>query len=545
MLQLLLVDDEMNVVEALAGALPWKEAGIDKVHKAYSATEALDILKTNAIDIVITDICMPGMDGLQLIEQIQLNWKKTKCILLTGFAEFEYAQKAIQSQISDYLLKPVSDEEIISRVRHVVELIRMELETNETHQRAMKALRDHLPKLRGELLQDMLQGKRISPDKLAEKMKLLEIPVGFQDEFVLLLIRFKDQFADYDPFELSLMEFAIGNLATETFEEYFHLWLCKDVHDYLIIMLTPNDKLQGLMAEKSKGEFKYHLERLANELQLNVQHYLKRRISVLISQWGVFPVDLTKLYYNSLSIYRKRFGDEKDLPVYTADESESADMNILYRLYEPPMLVHLMDAGNWELVQQKLDSILEELDLYWPESSEHITEAFFSIFASFSFIAHKNGKMLGELIGNEYARGKELAPCRTVQSLREWIWSVMERLQIYTSSETKNARESAVQQTQKFVQANLTVDVSLQAISDCLQMHPAYLSRIYKLETGENLSDYIYRLKMEQSAHLLKTSTRKIYEIAIEVGYQNPNYFIKVFKKHFGITPQDYRTSSK
>ncbi|NOU94544.1 response regulator [Paenibacillus sp. LMG 31456] len=545
MLQLLLVDDEMNVVEALASALPWQEVGIDKVHKAYSATEALDILKTNAIDIVITDICMPGMDGLQLIEQIQLNWKKTKCILLTGFAEFEYAQKAIQNQISDYLLKPVSDEEILSRVKSVVELIRKELETNETYQRAMQALRDHLPRLRGELLQDMLQGKRISPVKLTEKMRLLEIPNGFQEEFVLLLIRFKEQFADYDPFEMSLMEFAIGNLATETFEEFFHLWLCKDVHDYLIILITPNDKLKGLMAEKSKGELKYQLERLANELQLNVQHFLKGRISVLISQWGMFPDDLTKLYYNSLSIFRKRFGDEKDLPVYTADESESADMNILYRLYEPPMLVHLMDAGNWGMVQQKLESILEELELFWPESSEHLTEAFFSIFASFSFIAHKNGKMLGELIGNEYARGKELAPCRTVQSLRAWIWNVMERLQIYTNSETKNARESAVQQTQKFVQANLTVDVSLQAISESLQMHPAYLSRIYKLETGENLSDYIYRLKMEQSAHLLKTSTRKIYEVAIEVGYQNPNYFIKVFKKHFGITPQDYRTSSK
>lgn len=72
-------------------------------------------------------------------------------------------------------------------------------------------------------------------------------------------------------------------------------------------------------------------------------------------------------------------------------------------------------------------------------------------------------------------------------------------------------------------------------------MHPAYLSRLYKLETGENISDYITNMKMEKSVKLLKSSTMKIYEIAIEVGYQNPNYFIKVFKKHYGTTPQDYR----
>ncbi|MNF06411.1 HTH-type transcriptional regulator YesS [compost metagenome] len=72
-------------------------------------------------------------------------------------------------------------------------------------------------------------------------------------------------------------------------------------------------------------------------------------------------------------------------------------------------------------------------------------------------------------------------------------------------------------------------------------MHPSYLSRLYKLETGENIRDYISRLKMEKAVLLLQTSTRKIYEISIEVGYQNPHYFIKLFKKHFGFTPQEYR----
>ncbi|MCS7458598.1 response regulator [Paenibacillus doosanensis] len=545
MLKLLLVDDEMNVVETLAVTIPWQEIGIGEVYKAFSAAEALDILKTNAIDLVITDICMPGVDGLELIRKITWNWKNTKCILLTGYAEFEYAQKAIQNQICDYLLKPIRDEELIERVAKVVRLIHDEREANETYQRAMKALHDHLPKLKSELLNDMLQGKRTTRGQSAEKLTQLGIPVRPQDDFCLLLIRYKEQFADYDPFEMSLMKFAIGNLAEETFEEYFHVWISQDVHEYLVVLAAPKEGLCADEDTEGGGERKYHMERLANQLQLNIELYLKRSVSVLVSAWGRFPEELAKVYHNSLAIFRKRFGSEKDLPVYTIGETETAEMHSLYRLYEPPMLVHLMEAGNWNAVERKLESILEELEQSWSESAEHITEVFFSVFAAFSFIAHKSGKRLAELIGSEYARGRELAPCRTVQSLRAWIQAVLKHIERYTSSETKNARESAVRQTQKFVQAQLADNVSLQSISDYLQMHPAYLSRIYKLETGENLSDYIYRLKMERAAHLLKATTSKIYEIAVEVGYQNPNYFIKIFKKHFGSTPQDYRMNSK
>jgi two-component system response regulator YesN len=74
-------------------------------------------------------------------------------------------------------------------------------------------------------------------------------------------------------------------------------------------------------------------------------------------------------------------------------------------------------------------------------------------------------------------------------------------------------------------------------------MHPSYLSRLYKLEMGENISDYITKLKLEKSIQLLKSSTKKVYEISIEVGYQNPHYFIKLFKKHYGTTPQEYRNA--
>lgn len=116
MIEILLVDDEPYVTESLARTIPWDEIGVKQVHQAASGAEALEILEQQDIDIMVTDISMPGMSGLQLIETVSERWPDIRSILLTGFSDFQYAKKAIQLQAFDYILKPVSDEEFINSI---------------------------------------------------------------------------------------------------------------------------------------------------------------------------------------------------------------------------------------------------------------------------------------------------------------------------------------------------------------------------------------------------------------------------------------------
>ncbi|RUS43802.1 response regulator [Cohnella sp. AR92] len=537
-MQLLLVDDEMNVPDTLAKTIPWETLGIEKVHKAYSALEALNLLNLHDIDIVITDVRMPEMDGLELARQIYLHWRHVKCLLLTAHADFEYAQEAIKHNIQGYLLKPIDDEELSAQVASVVESLRAERENQESSERAMAAMRQHLPGIRAELLQSLLLGKRMPSDKLEEQLRLLEVPVRIGENVYIMLVRYKEKLADYNSYEVSLMEYAIGNLAEETLQEYFDVWSCRDVHDYLVFVLVPKT---GEHASIDEEQWQYHLNRLVGQFQMNVQRYLKKPVSVMSGYSGLFPNELTKIYDNLLLLFGKRFGDERDLPVYIADRGEMAQIGTLASLYEPPLLVHLMEAGHWDAVAAKLEAVLQELDTRWRESSEQLTEAFFAIFSAFSYLAHKNGRNLADMIGADYVRGKELLPARTVEHLKEWTTNILDVFRSSAQSETRTARAAAVREAQKFILSRLSGDLSVQMISDVLHMHPAYLSKLYKLETGENISEYIARMKLEKAVKLLKTSTRKIYEISLEVGYQNPHYFIKLFKKHFGVTPQEYR----
>lgn len=194
MLQILLVDDEPYVVDDLSITIPWENIDIEQVHVAYSGMEALEILHKHPIDIVVTDINMPQMSGLELIETIKKNWKHMKCVLLTGYAEFEYARIAINQNVSDYLLKPVTDNHLIESLLKIKQEIQQDWEQLASYQRTMQTLREHLPLLRDKFLNDLLQGRRISDAQFIEKAKKFNLPFAIGDTTALLVVRLEEFF---------------------------------------------------------------------------------------------------------------------------------------------------------------------------------------------------------------------------------------------------------------------------------------------------------------------------------------------------------------
>lgn len=546
MFQLLIVDDEASVVDSLADTLPWHEIGISAVFKAYSGSEALELLKTNTIDIMMTDIRMPGMNGLELLALVRREWKRIKCILLSGHAEFSYAQQAIQHDAHEYLLKPISDAEVLDKVGNLVGVLQRERDESRYYERVEKAFQEHLPKLRGDLLADLLQGVKISPERLRQKLESLKIAIPVEGRFALMLFRLEDRFAELDFYSLSLMEYAVVNMAEELFEDDFRLWSCKDLHGYLVFLVTIAGEDQPRQdrqehPDRTAEPVESRLQSMASQLQLSVDRFLKGSVSVLISRWGSFPLDIKRLYEDILLSMRKQVGNQSGLLIYASDELEQLPVHALQRLYEPPMLVHLLESGDWDKTHDKLTGIWSELGAKWADSQEHLMEAFFSVYASFSSFAHKNGRQLTDMIGPHLADVTGLTPGRSLEALHQWMFQSLELLQQCMENETRNDRENTVRRIKLFVQKHLVEDVSLQAIADYMYMHPVHVSRIFKLETGENLSDFVLRLKMEQAAALLADPSLKNYEVALQLGYQNPNYFIKVFKKYYSLTPQEFR----
>ncbi|WP_025847005.1 response regulator transcription factor [Paenibacillus ehimensis] len=537
MAQLLIVDDEAHVVERLAELVPWERIGIAAVHKAYSAFEALEVLNAHAIDIVISDIRMPGMSGLELSRRIRDKQPKTKCILLSGYAEFDYAKEAIASGTASYLLKPVTDEELLDTVSGVLEAVREEWNAVISQERIARTLRENLPQLRSTLLGELLLGKRYSEADLRDKMEMLGVPDLFGKPVSLLLVRLEKPFYGYDPRGLALVEYAVGNIAGELFAPGFKLWAGKDTYDYLVFAVSSEAIEEGAEEEREQA-----LERAAEQLQEAIHAYLKGEATIVISREGTFPGDVSALYDGTLSALRRRVGSEQDLILTAADGlPERTELRSLASLYELPTLAQLLEAGQWDAADRRIERIFGELQTMSGCIQELLLEAYFAIASAASSYAHKNGRPLSELIGPGYDQLLQGVPYRSVRHLQDWSMALMNSLRCETESETKRSRAKLIADVRQFVERRLAEDVSLTAIAEHVYMHPVYISKIYKRETGENVSDYVHRLRMEKAARLLLHTPGKIYEIAADVGYQRAHSFINVFKKHTGLTPQEYR----
>lgn len=535
MLQMLIVDDENPVLESLVSAYDWSELGIDTVHKASSGAEALSVMATFPIDILLTDIRMPGMSGIELISRVRAEGRRTACIILSGYADFEYAKQAMINKSADYLLKPVSDEDLLGTVRRVIDKLRAEWEEISSVHKALYTLRENMPALKGSLLSELLLGRKYPAAELGRKLSLLEMPFRAGDDVCLLIIRPEEGFevSDYD---LSLLEYAVGNITEEIMSAQFHLWRCKDALDYLTVVL----KRRNAEEVDAAGGVKL-LERQAADIQKAIRTYLKAQASVSIGSWGTFPDDLPRLYEEAVSVLRKQ-SSERELFVTASAAAGTPSLKPLSALYEPPGLHYLFDGGRWSEAENKLETIFAEIQQREDRGGEFVREAYGFISSAYSYIAHKNGQWLSDITNDDVlpAMGRSSA-WLSIDALRQWSLGMLNLIRKGMESEARDQRSALIKDIQAFIEQQLASDVSLNAIADRVNLHPVYLSKIYKSETGEGLSEYIHRVRIEKATYFLLHTDKKIYEIAELLGFPYTPYFIRKFKKHFGLTPQEFR----
>ncbi|WP_248930035.1 response regulator [Paenibacillus hamazuiensis] len=537
MMRLLLVDDEPVILEDLSlflSGLP----DVERVYTAGSGQEAAELLAQFPVDIVVTDIRMPGMSGLELCEHvIQNHADNVLCILLSGYAEFEYAQQALKNGAAAYLLKPVKKDELLQTIRRTWESLQQKREAAESGRKAQETLRSHLLQLKASLLRDLLKGKKLPLKTLEEETGKLGIPFAAEEDVAVVMLRIENSFLEYDERSISLFEYAIVNIAEEVFQKHFEVWACKDDNHYLTMLL----KIKAPSAEDSAA--RKLLEQLIPELQHFVTFYLHGKISVITSGFEPFPHGVAELYQHALVTLRRLSGSEEGHFIRLWDQPSQMPLRPLQRLYEPPVLLQLLETGRWQDACERLDYIFGELNGNGMDTAEYISEVFYALSNAYTRIVHMNGLQLAD-VTEEPVVPANAAAFRTVKQLRDWSLHTLQRIKDRVLAGSTENRGSFVLQIHQYIERHLAEDVTLQAISEQLHLHPAYISAMYKQETGENLSEYIYRYRMEKAAYLLRNSKAKIYEIAAGVGYQYTPYFTKLFKGYFGSSPQEYRAMS-
>ncbi|PAF32373.1 response regulator [Paenibacillus sp. 7516] len=537
MIDILLVDDETYVTESLEMTIPWGELGVTTVLRAASGKEALEIMEENAVDIVVTDIRMPGMSGLDLIEEVSSRWSHIRCILLTGHSDFDYAKKAIQLQASDYILKPVNDEEFMASVSAAITSLRGEWDEFDKYHRLLYSRKSDYKILRENLMHDLLLGREITTRALREQLQQYEIGLEPEEPVVMLLIRLTGRFSSMDQQSLDLMDFAVGNIAEEVLGDQFRVWFGRGPHECLVMFLQH----QGRVEEASMSQ-----ETLTGPVDTFREHvirYLQGDMSMVVTPPFPFK-EMTAAYRRSLGSLVLSGPEENTIIFIDKDKSQRMENDAaqaLEELYKPPVLPQLLETKQWEAAASKLNAVFDAADRVCL-SREHVYEMYLSVTNAFMYIAHKQGHLVHEI---DHAGFDLLLAHQLIQSperLRRWATEMLAKLQEELSDQAgTQSRRHVIKQVQEMVTRDTGQDLSVKMIADKVYLHPVYLSKIYKAETGEGLGDYMIRMRMERALYLLKNSNKKIYEITSELGYQNPQYFSKMFKKHYGMTPNEFR----
>lgn len=543
MYSLLIVDDEISVLRTLSTTIPWEDVEVSLVLTARSAHQALELIASHRIDIVISDIKMPIMTGLELAQHLHLHHSSIKCILLTGYAEFDFAKQAIASKVVEFLIKPASDEKILSCVREVTAQLSREWEELIAYQRTQQMLEYHKPLLQHSFLQDILEGKSFTPSQLLDHLKVYELSLDPQYAAALCTVRPEDPYYGDDPRNLQLFKYAVANIAQETFRDLFVPQQSTDSFGNLVFLVQFRPEKEVALREQANADSGRDslLQEYALKLQANVNKYLKGTVSIAVSRWGLFPDDMHAFHQKTLSLMRRKIGNDPELFITDLHEPAIAPMETVESLYTTPTLNHLLDTARWEEARRKVNAVCDEIAERWGHAEEYLVEAYYAIAGAIAYCAHRNGKRLDELFGDDYPSMLAAATWNTAPLLKNWSRNAIDRLEQQLASELHSGRSSAIQKVKQYIETHLEEDISMQTLADIVFLHPVYLSKIFKLETGGTLSDYILGRKMERASWLIRSTNMKMIDISGKLGYQHQTYFFKVFKKYFGMTPQEFR----
>ncbi|SFJ50313.1 two-component system, response regulator YesN [Halobacillus dabanensis] len=511
MYKILLVDDEINILEGIAAIVDWEACGTELMAKAHHGQMAFDIITERQPDIVVTDIKMPGLNGVQLIRKVHDIYPEIRFIVLSGHDEFEFAKTAMECNVKHYLLKPSNEQKIEKALKEVVS----DLDEEQGRQEFLESMRDHLkkvmPKAKEQFLKDYITNKKYSVKDWEYYSQLFEIDTDSK-EFYLLVIEMEDSY-DYEHL-LALKKIMVEEVGES------HIPLETTIGDKIVILIELDSR--EFIIEKVKGA------------KQSFHSYYPIDYTVAISNLGSIN-QLRNLYNETLDCLTQRFYVPGGSIITPQDINHQSSMEELQ--YDHEDLIYAIRSGNKEVVQQYLDDFFNEV---WQEKyavnllRSHCLELFMSM------IRQADRKQIDEyfkqvILFQEYER---------FQDMKGFIEKTALEISHYHYERTKQTQSTIINRVVEFVEKNLSDEnLSLSHIAtDVLYMNSDYLGKLFKKEKGERFSSFLINRRMEKARELFEHSDQvKIFEVAEAVGFgNNPRYFGQVFKKHTGVTPSNY-----
>lgn len=547
MYRLLIVDDEPIIVDWLYDL--FLASGLDlDIYKAYSGIEALEWLKRAKIEIVLSDIKMPGMTGLQLTQHIHSSWPSCKVIFLSAYDNFDYVYEAIKKEGIRYLLKTEDDKVIINAIEKAIEELDNNSQLDNLFHQANQQMLKVLPLLQKEFMMSIIHGEIADIQERVEYLKELNFPLEPTEPLLLLLGKIDNHMNKKTAADRT----KIISRIQVTVETYFITHLnsffitCEDGILLWVLQLKRDER--NLEWEQAVNFIKGTLESVQKALRDTVGVTTSYIIDKGPCQWE----NLTERFHVLKLMCNYTLGLTKELILSYSDEHAKQSQKNIYnissiqdihmQLEKVKILETYLESGQKDNYVNLFCSIESQINKQILSNHHLYTEIYYSF--ALMFLTYLNRwNTLHDTVLDINPNSLMNVNEHINNDIFRYFMDISEQIFRIQSEEKVIAGNIIIKNIQNYINEHINEDLSLVRLSELVYLNPIYLSRLYKKETGSNLSDYINEIRLMKAKGLLIDSNLKIYEIAKAVGYESAQYFNRIFKRNINMTPQEFRDS--
>jgi two-component system response regulator YesN len=541
MVKVLIVDDEINIRSGIKKSIPWDEFGMEVIGEAENGESAIAIYNKYSPDIIVLDINMSGMNGMEVARYIRVRSQETQIIFLTGYDDFHKVKEAVTLQASDYLLKPVAFSELVQALQKAAIQVKMT-------QRQIGLVDDLKLKVSlykqvatDQILLDVLQQRRSFADA-AESLAEIGLTDGQSQSIGFLctdIDYYEVSFGQLSEHDRQLYMYAYRKLAQEVLEEQQQ---SSDEGSFIrgyVLNLTVSRLLIMIQLRAPTEKLQYHIEeqllvRIAKKLQEAYRTYLKMSISIGVSQTEQGVDKLYNIYKEAVQAvdYRAMIGQGNIIPSRLVDPLVFRSQKLLSKEL---FILGELKAGTEIRNTDLLEEWFEEIGAM-PFTDAKIIASQLVVYTLRMYDESKHERPMTTKVPLAHIVACETIQCLT-EYLKEFLINIGDRIR---GSQTQPAMR-IIEMAKQWIRQHLNSEISLNALAAALHINPFYLSRLFKQTTDETYLEFTTRIRFDRARELLVNSTLKMHEIAEQIGFKDANYFSIAFKKHQGVSPTDYR----
>lgn len=534
MYRVLLVDDEVLVREAISENIRWDDLGYELAGNCQNGKEAIEFLEKNSVDVVLTDICMPFVDGMELSEFIYKNYTNINIIIFSGYDDFEYAKKAIKYNVEEYLLKPVTASELSKVLTDLKEKMDSKKMEAEKYIRLYESYNKNKLLIQSKVLDDLIKGsKTIEENEKALRENNIILDASGYRVAIVEIDPDGDRKAQDEQMKQysSLMTFAVYNICDEILQ-----------HNKTGLACLGNDNRVFLLFKTNTPKsFEQEVKSICSELSGKILQFMKLKVTIGIGRAVNNKEDIHRSYEEAeySMKYQYLFGESSiiDMNDIIKKKEVNGDIVLEVMIDSLALAIKINDKAG---IDQILKQIEEAIKVALPDKNRS------DLYLQQIMIALCNTLKAAEMEENriysfrnqmltDIADAKSLG--KVMELLKDYSYRIGSEIEMQKNIGGKKQAMLAMD----YIEKNYAdPELNLNSVCSYLSISTSRFSTIFKNITGETFMEVLIRIRMQKAKELLENTDLKNYEIAEKVGFSDPHYFSISFKKMTGKTPLEY-----